>query len=164
MNKVGYLPELPSFYKYLTVTELLSLYATLSDLPADTLRERAPKVIAQVGLAPHTKKRMGEYSKGMLQRAGLAQALLHDPELLVLDEPVSGLDPLGLKDMRQLLLELNKQGKTIFFSSHIITEAEKLCHRIGILHQGRLARTIEKPEWAGREGRLEELFLEVIHA
>ncbi len=164
MNKVGYLPELPSFYKYLTVSELLALYATLSDLPMRTLQERAPRVITQVGLAAHTQKRLGEYSKGMLQRAGLAQALLHDPELLVLDEPVSGLDPLGLKQLRQLLLELNKQGKTIFFSSHIISEAEKLCHRVGILHQGRLARTIEKTEWGGREGRLEELFLEEIHA
>ncbi len=164
MNQVGYLPELPSFYKYLTVSELLKLYATLSDLPSRTLQERAPAVIALVGLAPHVHKRMGEYSKGMLQRAGLAQALLHDPELLVLDEPVSGLDPLGLKEMRQLLWALNQQGKTIFFSSHIISEAEKLCHRVGILHQGRLVKTIEKSQWSGGEGRLEELFLEVVHA
>ena len=164
MNKVGYLPELPSFYKYLTVTELLQLYATLSDLPHEKVSERVPKVIALVGLDAHLNKRLGEFSKGMLQRAGLAQALLHDPQLLVLDEPVSGLDPLGLKDMRQLLLELNQQGKTIFFSSHIISEAEKLCHRVGILHEGRLARIIEKSEWAGREGRLEELFLETLHA
>jgi ABC-2 type transport system ATP-binding protein len=164
MNKVGYLPELPSFYKYLTVTELLRLYATLSDLPPEVLRERAPKIIAQVGLASQPNKRLGEYSKGMLQRAGLAQALLHDPQLLVLDEPVSGLDPLGLKEMRQLVLDLNRQGKTIFFSSHIISEAEKLCHRVGILHEGRLARIIERSEWAGVEGRLEQLFLETIHA
>jgi len=164
MNKIGYLPELPSFYKYLTVVELLDLYATLSDLPALVLRERAPKVIAQVGLAAHLKKRLGDYSKGMLQRAGLAQALLHDPAMLVLDEPVSGLDPLGLKEMRQLVLDLNQQGKTIFFSSHIISEAEKLCHRVGILHQGRLARLIERKDWEGREGHLETLFLETIHA
>jgi len=164
MNKVGYLPELPSFYKYLTITELLALYATLSDLPMPTLEDRAPKVITQVGLAPHLKKRLGEYSKGMLQRAGLAQALLHDPQLLVLDEPVSGLDPLGLKEMRQLLQDLNKLGKTIFFSSHIISEAEKLCHRVGIIHQGRLAKIIERSAWSGKEGRLEELFLETIHA
>ncbi len=164
MNRVGYLPELPSFYKYLTVTELLRLYATLSDLPSQTLAERAPRVIAQVGLARHLQKRLGEYSKGMLQRAGFAQALLHDPALLVLDEPVSGLDPLGLKEIRQLLSDLNKQGKTIFFSSHIISEAEKLCRRVGILHEGRLARVIEKSEWASREGRLEQLFLETIHA
>jgi ABC-2 type transport system ATP-binding protein len=164
MNKVGFLPELPSFYKYLTVTELLALYATLSDLPPQTLEDRAPQVIAQVGLAPHVNKRLGEYSKGMLQRAGLAQALLHDPDLLILDEPVSGLDPLGLKDMRQLLFDLNKQGKTIFFSSHIISEAEKLCHRVGIIHQGRLAKIIDKASWGGKEGRLEELFLETIRA
>jgi ABC-2 type transport system ATP-binding protein len=164
LNRIGYLPELPSFYKYLTVTELLQLYATLSDLPAERLKERAPRVIAQVGLSSHLKKRLGEYSKGMLQRAGLAQALLHDPELLVLDEPVSGLDPLGLKEMRQLLMDLNKQGKTIFFSSHIISEAEKLCHRVGIIHQGRLARLIDQSEWSGREGHLEKLFLETIHA
>jgi ABC-2 type transport system ATP-binding protein len=164
MNQVGYLPELPSFYKYLTVSELLALYATLSDMPRGTLEDRAPKVIAQVGLASHAHKRLGEYSKGMLQRAGLAQALLHDPEMLVLDEPVSGLDPLGLKDMRQLLTDLNQQGKTIFFSSHIISEAEKLCHRVAILHQGRLARTIEKSQWGGREGHLENIFLEVVHA
>jgi ABC-2 type transport system ATP-binding protein len=164
MNKVGYLPEIPSFYKYLTVTELLRLYATLSDLSRALLDDRAPKVIAQVGLAPHVKKRLGEYSKGMLQRAGLAQALLHDPELLVLDEPVSGLDPLGLKEIRQLLFNLNQQGKTIFFSSHMISEAEKLCHRAGIIHEGRLARIVERSEWSGREGRLEQLFLETIHA
>jgi len=85
----------------------------------------------------------------MLQRAGLAQALLHDPELLVLDEPVSGLDPLGLKEIRQLLSDLNKQGKTIFFSSHIISEAEKLCHRAAIIHEGRLARIVERSEWSG---------------
>jgi len=164
MNRVGFLPELPSFYKYLTVVELLELYATLSDLPQATLDERAPKVIAQVGLAPHAKKRLGEFSKGMLQRAGLAQALLHDPAMLVLDEPVSGLDPLGLKEMRQLLMDLNGQQKTILFSSHIISEAEKLCHRVGILHEGRLARIIDRKEWTGREGELEKLFLDTIHA
>ena len=100
----------------------------------------------------------------MLQRAGLAQALLHNPDLLILDEPVSGLDPLGLKEMRQLLVNLNEQGKTIFFSSHIISEAEKLCHRVAILQQGRLTRVLERREWSGHEGRLEELFLETIHA
>jgi ABC-2 type transport system ATP-binding protein len=164
MNKVGYLPELPTFYKFLTVGELLRLYATLSDLPRQKLAERAPQVIKQVGLGPHQTKRLGEFSKGMLQRAGLAQALLHDPELLVLDEPVSGLDPLGLKEMRQILLDLNKQGKTIFFSSHIISEAEKLCHQVAILHEGRLARLIERAEWGDKEGHLESLFLETIHA
>lgn len=164
MNKVGYLPELPNFYKYLTIHELLGLYATLSDLPPTTLEERMPRIIKQVGLEPHGKKPLREYSKGMLQRAGLAQALLHDPELLVLDEPVSGLDPLGLKEMRQLLEDLNREGKTIFFSSHIISEAEKLCHRVGILQNGKLAAIIERSAWEARPGNLEERFLEVIRA
>ncbi len=164
MNKVGYLPELPNFYKYLTIQELLELYATLSDLPSAVLKARMPEIIQQVGLAPHQNKQLHAYSKGMLQRAGLAQALLHNPDLLVLDEPVSGLDPLGLKEMRQHLEELNRQGKTIFFSSHIISEAEKLCHRVGILHQGRLARIIDQKEWASGSGKLEQLFLEVVRA
>lgn len=164
MNKVGYLPELPNFYKYLTIQELLELYATLSDLSSAFLRERMPSIIQLVGLEPHRKKSLREYSKGMLQRAGLAQALLHNPDLLVLDEPVSGLDPLGLAEMRALLAKLNGEGKTIFFSSHIISEAEKLCHRVGILHGGRLAAIIPRAEWEGRPGRLEERFLEVIHA
>lgn len=164
MRRIGYLPELPTFYKYLTVRELLQLYGTLSDLDAATIDARVPAILERVGLQAQKTKRLGEYSKGMLQRAGLAQALLHDPSFFVLDEPVSGLDPLGLKEMRQLLLDLNKQGKTIFFSSHIISEAEKLCHRVGIIHQGKLARIIERKEWESIEGRLEELFLETLHA
>lgn len=164
MRRVGFLPELPSFYKYLTVRELLGLYATLSDVPVQRFAARANEVIEEVGLAPQISKRLGEYSKGMLQRAGLAQAILHDPDLLVLDEPVSGLDPLGLKELRQLLTKLNQSGKTIFFSSHIISEAEKLCHRVGIIHRGGLARVIERQEWEGEEGRLEKLFLETIRA
>jgi ABC-2 type transport system ATP-binding protein len=164
MRRIGYLPELPTLYKYLTIRELLQLYGTLSDMPPARMRERLPRIIDEIGLTPHQDKRLKDYSKGMLQRAGLAQALLHDPDLLILDEPVSGLDPLGLKEMRQLLQRLNTQGKTIFFSSHIISEAEKLCHRVGILHQGSLSRVLEKKEWEGREGRLEQLFLETIHA
>jgi len=164
MRRVGYLPELPTLYKYLTIGELLQLYGDLSDMPPERIRERLPRIIAELGLEPHQAKHLREYSKGMLQRAGLAQSLLHDPDLLILDEPVSGLDPLGLKEMRQLLLNLNGEGKTIFFSSHIISEAEKICHRVGILHQGRLSRILEKKEWEGRDGHLEKLFLETIHA
>jgi ABC-2 type transport system ATP-binding protein len=164
MHRIGYLPELPTLYKYLTIGELLELYGHLSDMPDVELKERLPRIIQEMGLQPHTRKHLRDYSKGMLQRAGLAQALLHDPDLLILDEPVSGLDPLGLKDMRQLLQRLNGEGKTLFFSSHIISEAEKLCHRVGILHEGKLARILERKEWDGQEGRLEELFLETIHA
>jgi len=164
MHRIGYLPELPTLYKYLTIVELLNLYGELSDMPPDQRRARIPQVIQDIGLEPHQKKHLREYSKGMLQRAGLAQALLHNPDLLILDEPVSGLDPLGLKEMRSLLQRLNAQGKTIFFSSHIISEAEKLCHRVAILQDGRLDRVFERREWTGRDGRLEELFLETIHA
>jgi ABC-2 type transport system ATP-binding protein len=164
MRRVGYLPELPSLYKYLTVEELLRLYGELSDMPTPEIQARSRAVLADVGLNLESSKRLGDYSKGMQQRVGLAQALLHDPELLVLDEPVSGLDPLGLKEMRQLLLQLNEKGKTIFFSSHILAESEKLCHRVGIIHQCRLIRILERSDWSAREGRLEELFLETIHA
>jgi ABC-2 type transport system ATP-binding protein len=164
MHRVGYLPELPTLYKYLNIRELLSLYGKLSDMTHAQLAERIPRVIEEIGLAPHQHKQIKEYSKGMQQRAGLAQALLHDPDLFILDEPVSGLDPLGLKEMRQLLIRLNEQGKTIFFSSHIISEAEKICHRVGVLHQGRLVRILERQEWESREGRLEEMFLETLHA
>jgi ABC-2 type transport system ATP-binding protein len=164
MRHIGYLPELPAFYKYLTVNELLLLYGRLSDLSDKEIRERLPPLLERVKLQNEKQKRLGEYSKGMLQRAGLAQALLHDPQLFVLDEPVSGLDPLGLNEMRQLLWDLNRAGKTIFFSSHIISEAEKLCDRVGIIHQGRLARMIHRSEWENREGRLESLFLETLHA
>jgi ABC-2 type transport system ATP-binding protein len=164
MRRVGYLPELPTLYKYLTIGELLNLYGSLSNLTPEQIRDRSRSVINDIGLEPHQSKRLGEYSKGMQQRAGFAQALLHDPDLLILDEPVSGLDPLGLKEMRQLLVRLNEQGKAIFFSSHIISEAEKICHRVGILHQGRISRVLDRKDWEGHEGRLEELFLETIHA
>jgi ABC-2 type transport system ATP-binding protein len=164
MRRVGYLPELPTLYRYLNAEELLTLYGQLSDLSPSELRSRIPALIQDVGLDSHRHKRLKEYSKGMLQRAGLAQALLHDPDLFILDEPVSGLDPLGLKEMREILVRLHEKGKTIFFSSHIISEAEKICDRVGILHQGRLSRILERNEWSGRDGRLEELFLETVHA
>ena len=164
MTRIGYLPELPTLYKYLKVGELLNLYGHLSDMSASTLKERIPQVISGIGLESHQNKPLREFSKGMLQRAGLAQALLHNPDLLILDEPVSGLDPLGLKEMRELLVRLNGQSKTIFFSSHIISEAEKICHRVGIMHQGRLSRVLVRKEWEGQEGRLEKLFMETVHA
>jgi ABC-2 type transport system ATP-binding protein len=162
MRRIGYLPELPMLYKYLTIDELLTLYGELSEVPASQLATRRDAVIADVGMEPHRRKRLREFSKGMQQRAGLAQALIHDPDLLILDEPVSGLDPLGLRDMRDLLVRLNQQGKTIFFSSHIISEAEKLCHRVGIMHQGRLACVLDRSAWDGKPGGLEKLFLETV--
>jgi ABC-2 type transport system ATP-binding protein len=105
---------------------------------------------------------MREYSKGMLQRIGLAQSFLHDPKILIYDEPVTGLDPLGLREMREIIQGLNQKGKTIFFSSHSISEVEKLCHRVGILVQGRLVRVVEQKEWAAEPGRLEEVFVQTV--
>ncbi|HRY30173.1 MAG TPA: ABC transporter ATP-binding protein [Elusimicrobiota bacterium] len=161
-RSIGYLPEVPYFYKYLSAREVLFFYGRLSGVDAASLPRRVEEVLSTVRMAAHADRPMREYSKGMLQRIGLAQAMLHDPRLLVFDEPVTGLDPLGLREMRELLLSLNKAGKTVFFSSHSISEVEKVCHRVGILVNGRLARVVEQGEWAGKEGHLEEIFVETV--
>jgi ABC-2 type transport system ATP-binding protein len=154
---VGYLPEVPYFYRYLTAAEILSLYADLSGL--DRVRERVGSMLETVGLTSVRDKRLLEFSKGMLQRIGLAQSLLHDPELLIYDEPVSGLDPLAVQEMRTLILKLKEKGKTVFLSSHLISEVEKMCDRVGILVKGRLVRVLEQKEWSGRTGELERIFV-----
>lgn len=155
-REVGYLPELPYFYPYLSVSETLSFYAKLSGL----LDPPIARVLDSYGLSALKDKRMSELSKGLLQRVGLAQAVLHEPDLLVLDEPVSGLDPLAIKDFRDGLQRLNEGGKTILLSSHSISEVEKLCHRVGILKDGRLARVLERREW--EKPGLEALFVETV--
>jgi ABC-2 type transport system ATP-binding protein len=128
------------------------------------LDDKIQAVLTQVRMNRHGHRRLNEFSKGMLQRLGLAQALLHDPKILLLDEPVTGLDPLGLKEMRELITTLNAQGKTILFSSHSISEVEKLCHRVGILVQGRLARVLESRDWASAPGALEKIFVDTVTA
>jgi ABC-2 type transport system ATP-binding protein len=159
-RRIGYLPELPYFYPWLTPGESLEYYARLSGVQnADA---RIADIIERVGLAPHAKKRAGEFSKGMLERLGLAQALVHDPQLLVLDEPVSGLDPLAVWDFREMFLELNRAGKTIFVSSHSISEVEKICGRVAILKSGKLASLVTQDEWKGKEGGLEKIFIETV--
>jgi ABC-2 type transport system ATP-binding protein len=115
-------------------------------------------------MVPNQNKRVKECSKGMLQRLSLAQALVHDPDFLVLDEPITGLDPLGLTEMRELILKLNGQGKTILFSSHIIAEVEKLAHRVAILSGGERVQLIERSEWEGCPGRLEDIFVETVRS
>lgn len=159
---VGYLPEIPYFYKYLSGREVLRFYGRLSGIPEKHLRARIEEVLAMVRMTANAGRAMREYSKGMLQRITLAQAMLHDPRLMVLDEPVTGLDPLGLREMRELIHGLNQKGKTIFFSSHSISEVEKLCHRVGILVGGTLARVVDHSEWAGETGRLEEIFVTTV--
>ncbi len=134
--ELGYLPELPYFYEFLTLKEMLSLYGDLFDVPKNMLRERIEYLIDLVGLNGHENVRMGEFSKGMLQRSGLAQALINDPRMLILDEPLSGLDPVGRKELRDIIITQKKLGKTVLFSSHILQDAEMICDRIAIVKDG----------------------------
>ncbi len=139
-QRIGYLPENAYYYDYLTGWEFLQMAAGLFQIPVKVQRQRIPQLLELVGL-PQTaarKKQLRQYSKGMLQRVGMAQALINDPELVFLDEPMSGLDPLGRYQMRQLILLLKQQGKTIFFNSHILSEVEQICDRVAILAEGEL--------------------------
>lgn len=143
----GYLPENHRFPGYLTGAQLLDYYATLAKVPAAARRERAPRLLDRVEMAKWADTRVDKYSKGMMQRLGIAQALMNDPDLVVLDEPTDGLDPVGRRDVRELLIELKKQGKTIFLNSHLLSELEMVCDRVSILVDGMVAR----------QGRLKEL-------
>lgn len=137
---IGYLPENAYYYDYLTGWEFLQMTAGLFQIPVKIQRQRIPELLELVGLplVAAKKKQLRQYSKGMVQRVGMAQALINDPELVFLDEPMSGLDPVGRYQMRQIILLLKKQGKTIFFNSHILSEVEQICDRVAILAQGEL--------------------------
>ncbi|MEB3292807.1 MAG: ABC transporter ATP-binding protein [Synechococcales bacterium] len=139
-QRIGYLPENPYFYDYLTGTEILKFTAGLFQIPNAIQRQRIPELLDLVGLARRDadKKQLRRYSKGMLQRIGMAQALINDPELVFLDEPMSGLDPLGRYQMREIILSLKREGKTIFFNSHVLSDVEKICDRVAILDKGEL--------------------------
>jgi ABC-2 type transport system ATP-binding protein len=139
-EKIGYLPENAYFYDYLTGWEFLELAAGLFQIPKSIQKQRIPQLLDLVGLAQSTarKKKLRQYSKGMLQRVGLAQALINDPELVFLDEPMSGLDPLGRYRMKEIILSLKQQGKTIFFNSHVLSDVEQICDRVAILALGEL--------------------------
>ena len=139
-HRVGYLPEHPYFYDYLTAEEYLDYAGRLFGLPWAERRRRKAELLAQVGLAAESKLPMRRYSKGMVQRLGLAQALINDPELVILDEPMSGLDPLGRRLVRDLILDLKARGKTVFFSTHILPDAEALCDSIALIDRGRLVQ------------------------
>jgi len=145
--RIGFLPENPYFYDYLSARELLFFSAALFNLPAAEVRDRVAALIHQVGLSGHQDLKLRKFSKGMIQRLGLAQALIHNPDFLILDEPFSGLDPIGRKDLRTLILSLREQGKTIFFSSHILQDMEMMVDRVGIILNGSMRR----------EGKLSEL-------
>lgn len=144
---VGFLPENPYFYKYLTGEETLRFFGKLSGLGGARLKHRIGELLELVGLTTSRHRRLGTYSKGMLQRIGLAQALINEPKLVVLDEPTAGVDPAGSRDIRNLIIDLKRRGITVLLSSHLLAQAQEVCDRIGILSDGALVR----------EGRLEEL-------
>jgi ABC-2 type transport system ATP-binding protein len=136
--QIGFLPESPYFYDYLTVGELCDLAGRLFGMTRAARKRRADDLIDKVGLGAARGQSLKKFSKGMLQRAGLAQALMNDPELVVLDEPMSGLDPIGRKEVRDLILELRDQGKTVFFSTHILSDVEAITDRVAIVARGQL--------------------------
>ncbi len=144
---IGFLPEAPYFYDYLTAHEFLRFYGGLFGIDRSLLKNRTEKLLEMVGLSDNRHLPLGKFSKGMLQRIGIAQALINDPRLVILDEPMSGLDPIGRREVRDIILKLKGDGKTVFFSSHILTDAEMICDRVGILNRGKLINV----------GRLDEI-------
>jgi ABC-2 type transport system ATP-binding protein len=136
--QIGFLPEQPYFYDYLTARELLAYYGQLSGLAAKDRSRRISEILQRVGLTDAADVQLRKFSKGMLQRVGIAQAILHDPKVLFFDEPMSGLDPMGRREVRDLMEELKQEGKTVFFSTHILSDAEALCDRVAIIHEGEL--------------------------
>jgi ABC-2 type transport system ATP-binding protein len=137
-NKIGFLPENPYFYDYLTGREFLNFYGQLFGLKKDERKERLEKLLALVNMEGAKDIQLRKYSKGMLQRVGIAQALINDPKLVILDEPMSGLDPIGRKEVRDIILNLKDRGKTVFFSTHILPDVEMICDRVGTLIKGTL--------------------------
>jgi len=137
-RRIGFLPENPYFYDYLTAEELLTYFASLFGYRGAERRARASRLLDEVGIGAERRLQLRKFSKGMLQRVGIAQALVNDPELVILDEPMSGLDPLGRRDVRSLILQLRDRGCTVFFSSHVLSDAEALCSRVAILAKGKL--------------------------
>src|SRR5580698_10714828 len=140
-RRIGYLPENPYFYDHLTAEELLVYFAALFGYRGTGRRARVSRLLDEVGLGAERRLQLRKFSKGMLQRVGIAQALINDPDLVIFDEPMSGLDPLGRRDVRSLILRLRDRGCTVFFSSHVLSDAEALCSRVAILAKGRLVAT-----------------------
>jgi ABC-2 type transport system ATP-binding protein len=159
---IGYLPENPYFYDHLSAEELLWFGGKSCNLDNTTIRQRTTTLLTDLDLIDAMKRPLRSYSKGMVQRAGLALALIHDPKILILDEPMSGLDPMGRKKVFELILTLKKEGKTVFFSSHILHDIERLCDRAAILINGALMKLITVKEDLPPGKTLEDLFFEEV--
>jgi len=150
-SKIGYLPESPYFYDYLTGEELLNFMGQLQGVPNDLLTERIDKLLNKVNMNHARKVQLRKYSKGMLQRIGIAQSLINDPDFLILDEPMSGLDPIGRREIKEIIIEQKDLGKTVLLSSHILSDVESLCDRVGVIINGKVVRI----------GILADLFAEI---
>ena len=159
---IGYLPENPIFYDHLTAEEILRFGGKTANMEKGVLSARIDLLLTRLKLSHVKKEPVRTYSKGMAQRVGLALALIHDPEICIFDEPMSGLDPLGRRLVADLILDMRKEGKTIFFSSHILSDIENLCDRIGILHLGKLLFCGSIEDFTGGEKGLEEAFINLI--
>ena len=158
---IGYLPEQPYFYDYLTAAEVLDYFARFHDLTAADRRDRVARMLKKVGLETARKIQLRKYSKGMLQRVGLAQAILHDPKVVILDEPMSGLDPIGRREVRDIILELKRDGRTVLFSTHILSDAEMLCDRVGVIVGGKLRGVGAPSEIVGMKAQGMEILFEL---
>lgn len=152
--RIGYLPESPDFHRFLTGRELVRYYARLCGVAKAGRETRVAEVLEWVGLTAAADRRVGSYSKGMLQRIGLAQAIVHDPELVILDEPTAGVDPVGSADIVRLILKMKEAGRTVLITSHLLAQAEEVCDRIAILNHGRLIAAGTVAELVGREGAM----------
>lgn len=163
-SKIGYLPEEATYYKYLKPGEILDFYGRIFGIAGNVRRQRIEKLLALVGLEKDTHKTLDKYSKGMCQKLGLAQALINDPDLLILDEPMTGLDPLARMDLRKILEDLKSQGKTIFFSSHELSEVELVCDAICIVREGKVVKSgrVDDVIRQSSDGGLEKFFLDTI--
>ncbi len=160
-REIGYLPEQPYFYDYLTARELLDYYARLFGYPAAERHQRVTHFLELVGLAAAGDVQLRKFSKGMLQRVGIAQAIVHDPQVIFLDEPMSGLDPVGRREVRDIILDLKRQGRTVFFSTHILSDAEMLCDRVAVLLGGKLQGVGAPGEIVSMEVYGMEIFFEM---
>ncbi|HEY9870580.1 MAG TPA: ABC transporter ATP-binding protein [Candidatus Obscuribacterales bacterium] len=164
LGRLGFLPENPYFYSYLTGGEFLDFSAEVFGLSAPERKERAQGLLKMVSMTEAANVQLWKYSKGMLQRLGIAQALINDPEVIFLDEPMSGLDPIGRRDVRLIMLKLKEQGKTVFFNSHLLPDVNEVCDRVGVLHRGKLVadERVATISGGGSYRDLEEYFLETV--